>query len=117
MITDIHRHYVPPVFFDFLKSRSEFQVRVKREEGEGIDLDIRGMHFGLNKTFFDLTRQVEGATGQGNQNDLTLHFGLGNHKDPVRLDIRWTDGTRQELDTAVDRIITVRASAVGSSRK
>ena len=30
MITDIHRHYVPPVFFDFVKSRPEFQVRVKR---------------------------------------------------------------------------------------
>jgi hypothetical protein len=55
-----------------------------------------------------LTRQVEGATGQGNQNDLTLHFGVGNHKDPVRLEIRWTDGTRQQLESAVDRTITVK---------
>ncbi|MSQ97365.1 MAG: CRTAC1 family protein [Gemmataceae bacterium] len=55
-----------------------------------------------------LTRQVEGATGQGNQNDLTLHFGLGNHKDSVKLEIRWTDGARQELETPVDRTITVK---------
>jgi len=55
-----------------------------------------------------LTRQVEGATGQGNQNDLTLHFGLGTHNDPVKLEIRWTDGTRQELETQVDRTITVK---------
>src|SRR4029078_1730436 len=65
MITDIHRHFVPPVFFDFIKSRPEFQVTVKREEGEVIDLDIRGMHFGLNRTFFDLPRQVERMKQEG----------------------------------------------------
>jgi hypothetical protein len=53
-----------------------------------------------------LTRQVEGATGQGNQNDLTLHFGLGAHKDSVQLEIRWPNGTRQQLDTPVDRTVT-----------
>jgi ASPIC and UnbV/FG-GAP-like repeat len=63
-----------------------------------------------------LTRQVEGATGQGNQNDLTLHFGLGNHKDSVKLEIRWTDGTRQELETAVDRTITVKRAEGNPSR-
>ncbi len=41
-----------------------------------------------------LTRQVEGATGQGNQNDLTLHFGLAAHTDPLRVEIRWPDGTQ-----------------------
>ena len=35
-----------------------------------------------------LTRQVEGATGQGNQNDLTLHSGLGSHAGPLRLNVR-----------------------------
>ena len=42
-----------------------------------------------------LTRQVESATGQGNQNDLTLHFGLGDHQPDVTLEIRWADGTKQ----------------------
>lgn len=52
-----------------------------------------------------LTRQVEGATGQGNQNDLTLHFGLGAQARPVKLEIRWPDGTRQEIQTAPDRTV------------
>jgi hypothetical protein len=54
-----------------------------------------------------LSRQVEGATGQGNQNDLTLHFGLGDRTDPVKLEVRWPDGTRQEVETLVDRLVTV----------
>ena len=54
-----------------------------------------------------LVRQVEGATGQGNQNDLTLHFGLGTWKDPVQLEIRWPDGGRQEVKTSVDRLVVV----------
>jgi aminocarboxymuconate-semialdehyde decarboxylase len=65
MITDIHRHFVPPDFFDFVKARPEFSVKVKREEGENIDVDIRGMHFGLNKTFFELGRQIERMKGEG----------------------------------------------------
>ena len=54
-----------------------------------------------------LTRQVEGATGQGNQNDQTLHFGLGSHSDPVTLEIRWPDGTTQRAKSPVDRTTTV----------
>ena len=42
-----------------------------------------------------VTRQVESATGQGNQNDLTLHFGLGAHDKAVELEIRWPDGSTQ----------------------
>ena len=60
-----------------------------------------------------LTRQVEGATGQGNQNDLTLHFGLGGHEKAVRLEIVWPDGTRRELEALVDRSVTVRRSEKG----
>ena len=65
MITDIHRHFVPQTFLDFMKSRPEFQITVKREEGEIIDFDIRGMHFGLNRTFFDLPRQIERMRQEG----------------------------------------------------
>lgn len=59
MITDIHCHFVPRDFFEFVKSRDQFSVKVKREAGDLIDLDIRGMHFGLNSTFFELPRQIE----------------------------------------------------------
>jgi aminocarboxymuconate-semialdehyde decarboxylase len=65
MITDIHRHFVPAAFFDFVKLHPEFGVTVKREGGELIDVDIRGMHFGLNKTFFDLVRQIERMKQEG----------------------------------------------------
>ena len=59
MITDIHRHFVPKNFFKFVQSRSEFGVKIKRCEGDAVDLDIRGMHFGLNTTFFEMEKQVE----------------------------------------------------------
>jgi len=56
-----------------------------------------------------LTRQVEGATGQGNQNDLTLHFGLGDHRDKVTVEVRWPGGAKQEVRTRVDRRIEIKA--------
>jgi len=59
MITDIHCHYVPDQFFRFASARPEFAIKVKRREGDAIDLDIRGMHFGLNTTFFELEKQIE----------------------------------------------------------
>jgi aminocarboxymuconate-semialdehyde decarboxylase len=58
MITDIHCHFVPEAFFRFAQSRNEFAIKVKRREGDAIDLDIRGMHFGLNTTFFDMRKQI-----------------------------------------------------------
>ena len=45
-----------------------------------------------------LTRQVEAGTGQGNQNDLVLHFGLGRHSEAVDLKIRWPNGHKQTAD-------------------
>jgi aminocarboxymuconate-semialdehyde decarboxylase len=59
MITDVHCHFVPEEFFSFAQSRNEFAIKVKRRNGEAVDLDIRGMHFGLNTTFFDMRKQVE----------------------------------------------------------
>ena len=44
-----------------------------------------------------LSRQVESGTGQGNQNDLVLHFGLGSNNDPVDLNIFWPDGSTETL--------------------
>lgn len=55
-----------------------------------------------------LTRQVEGATGEGNQNDLRMHFGLGDHEGEVEVELRRTDGTREVFSTPVNRILTVR---------
>lgn len=44
-----------------------------------------------------LTRQVEAGTGEGNQNELTLHFGLGQHSGLVSLEVLWPNGSKQEI--------------------
>jgi hypothetical protein len=53
-----------------------------------------------------LTRQVEGGTGEGNQNDPTLHFGLGDHSGTVNMVISAPDGTTRTISgVAVDQTI------------
>jgi len=55
-----------------------------------------------------LTRQVEGGTGEGNQNDLTLHFGLGAHTGPLNLEVQWPDGWVDTVPVSgVDRAVIV----------
>lgn len=45
-----------------------------------------------------LSRQVEAGTGEGNQNDLTLHFGLGADKTKTfDAEIVWPGGVRQTV--------------------
>ena len=59
MITDVHCHFVPAEFFRFACTKEEFAIKVKRREGDAVDLDIRGMHFGLNTAFFEMPKQLE----------------------------------------------------------
>ena len=87
---------------------SNHWLKVRLEGAGKVNRAAIGAQVRLRLDKQTLTRQVEGATGQGNQNDLTLHFGLGAHKDAVRLEVRWPDGTRQEVDTPVDRAVTVK---------
>ncbi|WP_213741490.1 amidohydrolase family protein [Bradyrhizobium sp. dw_411] len=65
MITDMHCHFVPEDFFRFAQSRDEFAIKIKRREGDAVDLDIRGMHFGLNTTFFEMNKQLERMARDG----------------------------------------------------
>ncbi|MEO1834708.1 MAG: CRTAC1 family protein [Akkermansiaceae bacterium] len=60
-----------------------------------------------------LVRQVEGSTGQGNQNDPNLHFGLGPHRGSVTLEIRWADGHRQRMTTNSNQMVTLHYSSKG----
>lgn len=56
-----------------------------------------------------LTRQVEAGTGEGNQNQTTLHFGLGDNKGPVNIEILWAGGSSQTVDKIkTNQIITVK---------
>ena len=43
-----------------------------------------------------LTRQVEAGTGEGNQNDLVLHFGLGEIGGTMHIEVFWPD-TRVQI--------------------
>lgn len=55
-----------------------------------------------------VVRQVEAGTGENNQNDPTLHFGLGAHSAPVDLEILWPGGAAQWVQNVpVDQTITV----------
>lgn len=55
-----------------------------------------------------LTRQVESATGWGNQNDMNLHFGLGSDANDVDLEVFWPNGDIQVVsDVVVDQQVTV----------
>ena len=52
-----------------------------------------------------VTRHVEAGTGEGNQNALRLHFGLGAHDGPVNLEIVWPGKSVQRVESlAVDQL-------------
>lgn len=56
-----------------------------------------------------LTRQVEAGTGEGNQNDLTLHFGLGTGRGPVNLEITWPGGRKQRAwNVAINQMVNIQ---------
>jgi aminocarboxymuconate-semialdehyde decarboxylase len=58
MITDIHCHFIPDALFKLVQQRKEFDTRVTARDGERIDIQVRGMHFGLNPAFFEPVRQI-----------------------------------------------------------
>lgn len=78
-------------------------------DGNVVNTDAIGAQVRIKLGDKTLTRQVEAGTGEGNQNDLTLHFGLGTQQDPVRLDIAWPNKTRQKVTKVeVNQLVTVR---------
>ncbi len=44
-----------------------------------------------------ITRHVETGTGEGNQNDITLHFGLGDLESDVTVEIAWPGKVAQRV--------------------
>ena len=74
-------------------------------DGQTINRDAVGAQVRIQVGSKTYMRQVEFGTGEGNQNDPTLHFGLGNHAGPVDIDVLWPGGTtRQVTDLAVDQL-------------
>ena len=82
-----------------------------RLEGDGriVNRSAIGTQVRLRLGDQTLTRQVEAGTGEGNQNDLTLHFGLGSHGTPVPLEIFWPNASRQVVGNVLpDRTMSIR---------
>jgi len=83
-------------------------LKVRLEGGGKVNRAAIGAQVRVRLGRRTLTRQVEGATGEGNQNDLTLHFGLAGHSGPVELTVLWPDGSTQTLRTPTQRLVVVR---------
>lgn len=63
-----------------------------------------------------IARQVEVGTGEGNANDSLLHLGLGEVEGPLRLEVRWTDGSITVLEgVEVDRLLEIRRSPAAAA--
>ena len=57
-----------------------------------------------------IARQVEAGTGEGNQSDLSLHFGLGSYSGLVDLEVTWPGGKVQRIaDVKPDQFLRVTA--------
>jgi hypothetical protein len=77
-------------------SRRWLRVNLKGD-GRIVNRDAIGTQVRLKLADRILTRQVEAGTGQGNQNDLSLHFGLADFAAPYSLEILWPNGQRQNM--------------------
>ena len=83
-------------------------IKVRLTGGDGVNGAGIGAVVRVQQNNQVLLRQVEGATGQGNQNDLTLHFGLGAYDGSVKVNVAWPDGEVSTVDSTVDDTIVVR---------
>jgi hypothetical protein len=79
-----------------------------RGDGKIINSDALGSQARVTLGGKTLTREVEAGTGQGNQNELTLHFGLADHKEPVDVEISWGRGLSQKQEKIpVNQLVTI----------
>ena len=76
-------------------------------DGRRVNRDAVGAQVRIRLGDRTLTRHVETATGECNQNDLTLHFGLGDHGEAVVVEVRWPGGRTQRVTTNVDQQIVI----------
>ena len=81
-------------------------------KGDGQRVSTTAIGAQVRASFNDtiMTRQVEGGTGQGNQNDLILHFGLGGYHGDVSLEVTWPDGTVRTSNAPANTVQTCTSS-------
>ncbi|MFP6649055.1 MAG: CRTAC1 family protein [Pirellulaceae bacterium] len=83
-------------------------IKVRLEGGDGIDRWAVGSQLRIALEKKVLTSHVEAGTGQGNQNDRTLHFGLADHQGPLKLQVHWIDGEEQQVDAEPGKLVVIR---------
>jgi len=88
---------------------SNYWIKIRLQgDGSNINRSAIGAQVRINLGDEILTRQVEGGTGRGNQNEATLHFGLGSQAGPFDLEIFWPDGTTRTISSVpVNRVLDV----------
>jgi hypothetical protein len=84
-------------------------------DGKAVSRDAVGAQVRIRLGKRVLTRQVEAATGEGNQNEPVLHFALPNRAAPVTLEIRWPGGATQALTATPDRLVVVPCRPTASA--
>ena len=85
-------------------------IRVRLQgDGKIVNRSAIGSQVRIQVNGQTLCRQVEAGTGEGNQNDLTLHFGLGDIQEPVNLEIRWPHqaNVQQVSDVPVNQEVKI----------
>lgn len=95
----------------FVNQGSDHNWLLVRLQGDGSEVNRSaiGAQVRIRLPEGMLTRQVEAGTGEGNQNDLVLHFGLGEHSAPLNLDIMWPNGTEETISAVeVNETVTMR---------
>lgn len=85
-------------------------LKVKVEgDGRKVDRSAIATQVKVAVSGSKFSRQVEAGTGEGNQNDLTLHFGLGAVTGLVSIEVRWLNGRITHLERVEpNRLVTVR---------
>ena len=73
-------------------------------DGESSSLQAWGAQARIEVGDQIITRQVSSGVGEGNQNEPTLHFGLGpDAVGPVEVEIRWPDGRTEVHELEIDQ--------------
>lgn len=79
-----------------------------RGDGAKINKNALGAQVRIKTGDQVLTRQVEAGTGEGNQNSMILHFGLGGHNKVIDVQVIWPDGRKKVMESVgIDSTVEV----------
>jgi hypothetical protein len=85
------------LFVNMTKGNNWIKVRLAGD-GKNVNSAAIGAQVRIRIHEKTITRQVEAGTGEGNQNDMILHFGLGKWDKPIpTAEITWPNGIVQKI--------------------